>query len=300
MSIFYRAVMVIGILITFNAGSAFAVPFTPTIDEFWIVKGSAAAGPSEIFRDSFNNGIPPPSGPDGATTYSLYGSAGMTSESGGRLTMTPSLGGTTLVTNTYADLTTNALRLVATSPTNASFLGVASSFEIHGLFDMANLPTVSGQSFGISATDRAVGLGNLGNDIYSLFIGVSGNTGDVVVGLRHNDNTTNLSTVIDAISIQSLLSNAVQIELMLSKALDASQLTASYILYNGSNGILGSGSVGSNNVLSIYDGENYIRAAFQSTDRITVPEPSTLLLLGLGAAGLSFVRRRSTHFRISA
>src|SRR4051812_42232882 len=79
------------------AGTAHAVPFQSVIDEFWIVKNGG-----EIFRDSFSDGLLPTTGPDGASTYSVAGSAGMTSESGGKLTMTPSLGTGSVITNGFA------------------------------------------------------------------------------------------------------------------------------------------------------------------------------------------------------
>lgn len=285
---------VIGMLIVSASGFASAMPFTPILDEFWIVKSTAAAGPAEIFRDSFGDGAVPPSGPDGATTYFGVGHAAMTSESGGKLTMTPSLGNLVGISGTTAEYSTTASRSLATNPANPNFLGVDSAFSIHGLFDMSNLPTVNGQSFGIRATDRALGIGNLGDNTYALFVGMSEITSDITVALRHENFVTNVSTRLDSISIQSLLPTAGQIELVLSKAAGASELLASFILYDNSTtpGILGSGSIGAASTLSIYLGEDYIRGGFQSTDAVAVPEPATLALLGLGFAGMTFARKR--------
>lgn len=58
MTIPMLAGMQFGALITSTTESAFATTFTPVLDEFWILKNS-----TEIFRDSFNDTIPPPSGP---------------------------------------------------------------------------------------------------------------------------------------------------------------------------------------------------------------------------------------------
>ena len=277
----------IALLAWMVVGSASAAPFTAILDEFWIVKNG-----SEIFRDSFDDGSLPPSGPDGIATYGVFGAAGMTSESAGKLTMTPSLGDPVLVTTTYADLSTNGTRLLATNPANPNFLGQPSSFTIHGLFDLSSLPEISGQSFGIRATDRAPALGNEGNNVYALFLGVNP-MGDRVVALRLIDFLSDTSTVLASISVESLLPGADQIEFMFSKAAGSDLLTAAYTLFDHDTGGFAGGSIGSSLDLRIYDGEAYIRGEFQSTDQIaiTVPEPSTLAVLSLGLLALALSRR---------
>lgn len=292
-----RSLVSVGItaLMTCSAASVAAAPFAPVLDEFWILKGAAGAPLTEIFRDSFSDNALPPSGPDGASTYGVFGPSGMTSEALGKLTMTPSLGDPVLITTTFADLSTSGVRQLATSPANPNFLGQASAFEIHGLYDLSSLPTVAGQSFGVRASDRATGIGNEGNNTYNLFVGVSPTTGERRLVLRLNDFTTNTSTVIDSISIESLLPGADQIELILAKAAGSDLLAASYRLfdYDLANSLVAAGSIASNSLLRIYDGEQYIRAQFETTDRIPVTEPATLALLSVGFAGIAFTRRRS-------
>jgi hypothetical protein len=279
--------------------SAAAATFTPAIDEFWILEGSGEAAPAEIFRDSFADGVLPPAGPDGASTYVVHGAAGMTAEAAGKLTMTPSLGEAVLITTTYADVSTGAIRAVATNPANPDFLGRASAFEIHGLYDLTSLPTVAGQSFGIRASDRAPALGNEGNGTYFLFMGVNPDTGERHVTLRINDFTTNTSTVLGSALVEELLPGADQIEFVLAKAAGADTLSASYRLFDHAlaDPLLASGPIAAGKTLRLYDGETYVRAQVETTDRLPIPEPSTPALLGLGLLGIAGVRRRRGRAR---
>ena len=270
------------------ANQASAAPFLPVLDEFWIMKGDNGGASVETFRDSFNDGVLPPSGPqDGAPsgnpdTYTMSGSAGFVSETGGKLTMNPSLGTATQITGTFADTFTGATKLRSTNTGNTNSLEFADSFSIHGLYDLSNLPTVSGQSFGIRTRDRSST--NVGNDVMSLTVSKSSVTGNIGVRLGELDFIADTSELVDFISIQSFLATAVQIELIISKQASSDLIDASFILYDAGSSVIHSASLDTiNNVtgqaIAIYNGEDYTRAQFQATDTgvpISVPEPAGL------------------------
>ena len=240
-----------------------AAEFKPVVDEFWIVKDGV-----EIFRDSFEDGVLPPSGPDGPTTYNLFGAAGIAAESGGKLTMRPSLGDAVNLSNVTADVATSATRRLTSNPSSPNFLGQGNAFEIHALYDLWSLPAAPGQSFQVRATDRAPALGNAGDNTYGLFVGFNVTTGHTTVALHLNNFATGISTPIDAVSIQPWIGIADQIELILSKEAGSAELQASYNLYiAGGLKPIASGNLGSETTLTIYDGEDYIFAQILASDR---------------------------------
>lgn len=298
-----RSVLLIAMLSLASASSALATAFTPVLDEFWIVKDS-----EEIFHDSFNDGVLPPDGPDGPMTYAVTGAGGLTFESisadpaEAKLTMTPSLGDPAVITTTFAETTTAILRRLSTNSDNSNFLGESTPFEIGGLYDMSTLPAISGQSFGVRATDRALFLGNEGNNTYSLFVGVyavGAFAGEIGVFLRSFDFTTNSSSVLWSDPIQDILGSALtdmdQIELILSKDASSSLIDASYALYDYDLTDPLVREVSVFDAGPLYVDEDYIRGVAIVTDRLPIPEPVSLALIGLGLAGISIARRRKSQ-----
>jgi len=289
------ALMAIAMLLTSTAGSAFAIPFTPVLDEFWIIKNGV-----EIFRDGFGNGILPPDGPDGSSTYSSVAGAGlggMTSEAGGKLTMTPALGAPTLITGVFADTFTSGLRRNTTNSSGPDSLLLGDSFEVHGLYDLSNLPANSGQSFGIGVTDRFTP-SNAGNDELRVFV-VRNVTGDLGVAFRELSFIDDTNQVVAFESIESFLpfSAGSQIELMLSKAADTDEVLASW-RFGTSSTFNQMDNINNDTAqpVTIYNGEAYTRARFQSTDtNVPIPVPSTYALMLAGLGVLTFVARRKGH-----
>lgn len=278
-------------ILPFLSMSASATPFQPVMDEFWIVKNG-----TELFRDSFNGGGLPPSGPDGATTYfsgAQAGLGGMTGETGGKLTMTPALGSQTLITGFFADTFTGGTRA---NITGANSLSISNSVEIHGLFDLSSVPTITGQQFGIRFTDR--NNTNTGDDIIQLSVVKSGISGDIGVRFAELDFVADTSETAGFASITSLLPSASQIELVLTKAAGSNNVFASYNLLDAFNNSVGGGTLDNiNNVtlsaLSIYNGETYTRGQFFATDTgVLISEPAAFATMLIGLAGLGYTRRK--------
>lgn len=277
---------------------ASAAGFNPVIDEFWIIKNS-----SEIFRDSFNDGTPPPSGPNDGTsptgaTYITNGATGFVGESGGKLTIDPSLGGPCSPVTTCGGFT-NAIRLFGGNDTSPSRLSYEDSFEMHGLFDISassTLPGQAGESFGIRATDA--NLGGPSNDRAGLRVTLD-SSGHLRVAFVDQDfsTPTPTSVLVGSDPIESLIVGALSIELILSKGANSSVVYASYIV-SGPNG--GTGSFA--NGVTIYDGENLTRAEFNATAAIATPLPATLPLMagGAGVLGLLGWRRKRKAVKAAA
>lgn len=285
------ALFVVGV----SAGSTVsATPFQPVMDEFWIVKNG-----SQIFRDSFNDGAVPASGPDGATTYSpspQSGLDGMTSETGGKLTMTPALGAPVLINGYYADTFTGGLRLAGLNPASGAGLAITDSVEIHGLFDLTSLPTIAGQQFGVRLTDRSNT--NEGDDIIQISVVKSPVNGEIGVRFADLDFVADTSETAGFASIESLLPSASQIELVITKAAGTNVVGAYYVLYDAVNAVVGSGVLDNINdvtlnPLTVYNGETFTRAQFFATDSgVPIDEPAGLAILAFGVVAAGVLRRR--------
>jgi hypothetical protein len=266
--------------------SATAATFTPVIEEFQIIRDNVS-----IFLDPFGNGTLPTV----EAAYSVTGPAGMTSESGGRLTMTPALGDPTSGVGT-ADTITRALRLASTDPNSPNHLGQANQVQVRGLFNIAlpnTLPTINGQNFGIRLQDGS--LTTPTNGVASLSVGRN-LAGDLRV--RFHEASTNQT--VDTFNIESYLVGAAFVELIISKAADSANPTATFRILDALMGVLLQSAVMDNindvtgQPLALYDGEAFARAAFYSTDADAVPLPAALPLFAtiLAGGGLIAWRRR--------
>ena len=290
----------IGIIVAAAAGFASAgaqAAFMPVIDEFWVGRNGA-----ELFRDSFNNGVlPQAEGTIAVPTYGTGGAAGFVSETvgtaaEGKLTMNPALGDGAIITSGFVDSFTGATYRTSIGG-GANALNQASSFAVHGLFDLSSLPEVLGDAMGIRLSDRVPGTGSFaqpGNDIMQLSVRYGGG-GSMIVSLALLDDVANSVTVLD---LQPFLTvpglTATQVELVLSKQAGLDTIEAAFTLFDQFGGTMQTETLfaGTSELIPIFNGEDFTRAQFFSSTSVPVSEGPMAVLFGLGLAGMGAVRRR--------
>jgi hypothetical protein len=259
------------------------------LDAFSVTKNG-----NVVFLDTFSDGAPPPSAPnfsDGSpASYNVFGSAGP--ESAGRLTLNTANGGLT-VNATETPRRTIRAALDTNTRTEAEFLGrglkIDDTLKLNGLFNLGvpSGPNLNG--YGIRFTDRPMQNNGLVGQIADLVVRFNPDTGQAELRWALQDfENDSITTVGDILLAPPLGADQILLEITRPN-LDSNLFYASYRFLDG--GVdAGGGSFATG--ISMFDGENFVRAefiAFQS-----VPEPGVILLLVPGlllAAGLA--RRRS-------
>ena len=273
-------------------GAAQATVFS--LDEFFIEKGATTASRTEIFRDSFDDGILPPSGPDGAATYNVRGAGFFAENTGGngRLSIdsslaTPGFSGTALFGRIR--------RLSSTTPGDPDTLDATSSWATHGVFDLGVLPQ-NNERVGLRLED--FGSTSNGNDRLQLRI-VRDAGGTLSVMFSGSDFNNVSEEIFDQIDLQPLLTthaSADQILLSLQNDDSSSEVTAEFTLL-ASNSIVFSqvlDNIGDTTSLAaaVFSDEGFTRAAIVSSEDIAVSEPGALAVFGFSLAAIGAIRRR--------
>lgn len=256
------------------------------LDQFEIKRNGGT-----FFTDGFGDGNPPPSAPNfpngQPAVYSVFGTFVAGSEAGGLLRLNSADGGLTQNANGQNRLT---LRAVLNTNTDSSDLGTGLKIDdtlgLTGLFDLSSLtgPLING--YGIRFTDRtAAGV----NQLAELDVRFNPVTGKVEVRYVQQDFATN-EIFERGLADFAPPDGADQILLQLTRPdTTNTNFFASYSYLQGGN-VVGGGAFEA--PISLFQGENFVRAEFLAFESLPVPEPGTLAMLGLGFAGMAAMRRR--------
>jgi hypothetical protein len=288
-----RAAILVGVCLMTTMNGAQAGVFS--VDEFFIEKGATSATRAEIFRDSFNDGVLPPSGPDGVATYNVRGNGFIAENTGGngRLNIDTALGDVSSTTS--ASLFSRIRRLTSSNSSSPDALTIASSWAVHGIFDLSTLPQ-NNERIGLRLEDFGLGTPS-GNDRLSLQ--VNRNDQGVLAVLYSGSNFNGVaSELFDAVELQTLLdtfSSADQIQLSLFNDENSSFVGAEFSLLSGGASIFDQtlDNIGETTglVAAVFSDDTVTRAAIIASATIAVPTPGAVGLFMFGLAGLGALRR---------
>ncbi len=257
-------------------GQLTAIDVDQGAQKFWSVAGNAPSGNADyhflmdsftvtrngqpFFQDNFSDGVPPPSGPNGGTTYTGIGTASFT-ESGGRLHFDSS-GAVSFIGAGAPDpfIGENAVLRSNIDPSSGEGLKSSTDFTVSGVFDLV-LPDSLRENYGIRLTDRHVG-GNgtppdqLGDNVVEVRVHER-TDGVVVVRLAKVDFVHDTNTTLQAI-VLAPPSGADQIRLNLAHSTaNTGKVTVSFDYLHGGTIVETQNFTAAG---QIFQGENWVRA----------------------------------------
>jgi hypothetical protein len=256
------------------------------LDQFEIKRNGGT-----YFTDGFADGNAPPSAPNfpngEPALYSVFGTFVAGSEAGGLLRLNSADGG---LTQNASGQDRRTLRAALNTNTDSSNLinglKIDDTLSLTGLFNLSSLtgPLING--YGIRFSDRtAAGV----NQAAEFDVRFDPLTGKVEVRYVLQDFATN-QIFERGLADFAPPSGADQILLQLVRPDPTNtNFFASYSYLQGGN-VVGGGAFEA--PISLFQGENFVRAEFLAFESLPVPEPGTLVLLGLGFAGMAAMRRR--------
>jgi hypothetical protein len=241
-----------------------------------------------VFNDTFSDGVPPPSGPFGPTTYGVFGDV-TGAETGGRLFLDSSRGG--LDANAAgAGRLDNAITLLTSTSVAANGLWVTDNITAGVRFDLVTPAGPDFNAYGIQLNDAGPGIPISEN--LQISVAYLQQVGAARIQFL-NQNFAN--GIIQTLGIVPLAppAGADQIDLVFARVLDANggltnQFRASYS-YVSAGTIIETGVF--DQFGTMFEGEDFVRARVFVAEAV-IPEPSTYVLMLAGLLGLGAVARR--------
>jgi hypothetical protein len=109
-----------------------------------------ATANNTVIQDTFDDGIPPPGGPLGSSSYNAQGTIAAGSEAGGKLTINTANG--ILTANAIGQPRRNAGATLLT-PANSSGVGIDDDISVSGLFDLTTPVGPLFNAYGVQLID---------------------------------------------------------------------------------------------------------------------------------------------------
>jgi hypothetical protein len=285
----YGIAFVSCLVATFWSASSYAV--LVSIDSF-SAQYINMLGNLVSFTDDFNDGPPPPCGPNGCVTqptfYGVNSQNLLPNESNGFLHLDSSNG----IVGTNAGGGPRIDETVQVSGVKSQLLSSVGALSMTGIF---TLPVISGplnEGYGIRFIDAPPGSGP-GSNQWVLELNVQWWTGNLTnpagwyVRYLTQDFVNGVITTIGA-DLVAIPQGLDEICLSLDRAAGSNLFTAGYAY--GAGGTCGTAVPTSLGSAQGFVYQDYVRAQFHAFD--TVPEPGTLLLMAGGVMGLVAARRR--------
>lgn len=253
------------------------------IDQFLVLRNGGT-----FFNDTFNDGLVPPSGPNGIATYNVSGTIPVTAESGGLL----------FIDSANGDLSANAqgdprlsvrVRLLSNIDQTNLTAGLKSddALSLSGIFTLTAPPGPDNAEYSVRFNDAS---GGGSHQLVQLQVRFNPNTGGPEIRYLQQDFDAGTITTLGS-AVFAPPTGADRIMLTINRP---NVLSDDFF---GSYSWLAAGSViGGDSFATagqMFQGEDFVRAEFNVSQAIPEPATLALLLVGLAGIGVTRIRQRS-------